>query len=182
MSKAGPLVTISCLLICSAVLRVALNADVAVAAISQPVSESMPSCDVAPDLALALEQVKARNSDLEEKEQLIAQQMVALEDSKQALSGQLRELINAEQALSATLATAKTAAKSDLAQLAEVYMAMKPKQAAAVFEEMDPEFASGFLSMMTSDAAASILAGMTPSKAYALSAILAGRHVNVPTE
>lgn len=180
--KPGPLITVSCLLFFSAVIRVGLHGDVALASVSTGAVEPDKTCEIAPDLSAALDAVKQRQNELSQKEQKLASLEQALEQSKTELSLQLQELINAEAELSKTLTTAKTAAQSDLAQLADVYTAMKPKQAAAVFEEMDPDFASGFLSLMPAETAANILAGMTPTKAYALSAILAGRNANVPTE
>ena len=59
---------------------------------------------------------------------------------------------------------------------------MNAKQAAALFEEMDPDFAAGFLGLLEPEKAAEILAGVSPSKAYALSVIVAGRNANAPTE
>lgn len=180
--KPGPLITVSCLLVFSAVIRIGLHGDIAFASVSPGSNEPDQSCEIAPDLAAALDAVKQRQNQLDQKEQKLASLGQALEQSKLELATQLQDLIQAEADLSKTLTVAKTAAQSDLSQLADVYTAMKPKQAAAVFEEMDPDFASGFLALMPAETAAHILAGMTPAKAYALSAILAGRNANVPTE
>ncbi len=59
---------------------------------------------------------------------------------------------------------------------------MKPKDAAVLFEAMDAGFAAGFLSRMRAEAASALFSNLSPEKAYALSAIMAGRNANAATE
>ena len=94
----------------------------------------------------------------------------------------LAALADAEASLGAMLDVAKTAASDDLAQLTAVYETMKPAEASAIFAQMDPYLAAGFLGMMRPEAAAAVMAGLEPATAYAISALIAGRHMNVPTQ
>lgn len=99
-----------------------------------------------------------------------------------ALDKQMEELAAAEAQLRDLIAMVSTASENDVSQLTSVYENMKPKEAAALFEEMAPDFAAGFLARMRPEQAARILAGLQPSTAYSVSAILAGRNANAPTE
>jgi flagellar motility protein MotE (MotC chaperone) len=59
---------------------------------------------------------------------------------------------------------------------------MKPAQASAIFARMDPYLAAGFLGMMRPESAAAVMSGLDPAAAYAISALIAGRHMDVPTQ
>ncbi|WP_323037666.1 MotE family protein [Pararhodobacter sp.] len=131
------------------------------------------SAEILVDLHRREVALRDRESDLNEREVLIA----AAQDRLQA---QIDALQNAEQELAATMALADSAAEEDINRLVSVYQAMGSEQAAAVFSEMAPEFAAGFLGRLTPEAAAAILAGLEPRQAYGLSAILAGRNALVP--
>lgn len=98
------------------------------------------------------------------------------------VAAEMRKLADAEASLAELISMAETAAEGDISNLIDVYQQMKPKEAAAVFEEMAPEFAAGFLGRMRPDSAARVFAGLSPKTAYSISAILAGRNVNAPTE
>lgn len=108
--------------------------------------------------------------------------MAALDLAEDVISRRIAELEKAEQALRDTLAIADQASEKDLLQLTELYQAMKPKDAAALFNGMDPEFSAGFLGRMRPAEAAAIMSGMEAEKAYAVSALLAGRNANAPRE
>jgi flagellar motility protein MotE (MotC chaperone) len=123
-----------------------------------------------------------REEELIDRERRVEVRIEAMNIAKVEIEERLEALKVAEANLRSTIALAQTAAEDDIARLTTVYENMKPKQAAAVFEEMDPEFAAGFLGRMRPDAAAKVLAGLTPKAAYSISAILAGRNANVPTE
>lgn len=119
--------------------------------------------------------LEARRIDLDLREQDI-------EAGAMLVAAQMDRLAEAESNLAELISLAETAAEGDLSNLTSVYEQMKPKEAAAVFEEMAPEFAAGFLGRMRPDSAARVFAGLTPKTAYSISAILAGRNVNAPTE
>jgi flagellar motility protein MotE (MotC chaperone) len=122
------------------------------------------------------------------EERLLARE-AAVEDRARALGvaeaeveEKLAALAEAEQSLSALLDVAESAASDDLAQLTAVYESMKPAEASAIFAQMDPFLAAGFLGMMRPESAAAVMSGLDPAAAYAISALIAGRHMDVPTE
>lgn len=135
----------------------------------------------APPVEMAVALLERENR-LAAREAALADREAAMELADVAIRDRLAELEAAEEELRQTLALADGAAEEDLARLTAVYESMKPKDAAALFDAMEPQFAAGFLGRMRADAAAAIMAGMTPAKAYAVSAILAGRNTGVPTE
>ncbi len=134
------------------------------------------------ELDAILTRLRDREAELERRQESLDLREQDLEAIEAALQDQLAALEAAEAELRGTMALAETAAENDVAQLTSVYATMKPKEAAAIFEEMAPEFAAGFLARMEPEAAAAIIAGLTPSTAHALTVMLAGRHVNVPTQ
>lgn len=124
---------------------------------------------------------REREERLTTREYAAEERIAALSIAEDLIRKRLAELEAAETALAETLARADGAAEGDLTRLTSVYEAMKPKEAAALFAAMDPQFAAGFLGRLRPDAAAAILSGMEAQSAYAISAILAGRNVRVPT-
>lgn len=179
------LFTLSLLLLASASLRIGLNAGSAWAASGEAESvadEPSPPLDCPqPPVALAAA-LTEREKQAAVRETAIEERRAALDLAEEVIARRLTELEQAETALRETLAVADKAAETDLTQLTEVYQAMKPKDAAALFDGMDPEFAAGFLGRMRPAEAAAIMSGMTAEKAYAVSALLAGRNANVPKE
>ncbi|PIE12442.1 MAG: hypothetical protein CSA70_09840 [Rhodobacterales bacterium] len=183
----GTLMIIVSLLIASATIRMGANAGQALAKqgeVSKPVAEAPrpepASCEPAEDLAAALSAIKARNTQLAQREDKLKARLQALAVADQEIQKKMASLQKAEEALRSTLALADSAAEDDIARLTSVYENMKPKDAADLFETMDPEFAAGFLGRMRPEAAAGIMTGLTPETAYTVSAILAGRNANVP--
>ncbi len=59
-------------------------------------------------------------------------------------------------------------------QVARVYQAMKPREAAAVFERLDPALQVRIASQMRERSVASVMAAMSPEAASTLTAALAG--------
>lgn len=129
-----------------------------------------------------LDSILAREEQLKNKERLLEEKETSIKFAENVLRDNMDELVSAEQKLAATIAHAETASEDDLDRLTSVYENMKPKDASILFEEMSPEFAAGFLGRMRTDAAAQVMTGLTPTKAYSISAILAGRNANTPTE
>lgn len=176
------------LLIASAILRVSTT--------GQAIAEAGAEVDQTPPLSVAtqpaermtgdnaalLAAMQAREARLRERELALQDRMQAMSIAEAKLEQQIAALTEAEEALRATLALADSAAESDLDRLTRVYENMKPKDAAALFEQMSPDFAAGFLGLMEPVAAAGIMTLMTPESAYSISAVLAGRNANVPTE
>jgi len=140
--------------------------------------EEVDSIEIPPLLAALQE----REDRVTLRETAIEDRLRALAAAEAELSERLSELEAAEASLTAALALSETANDNDIGRLTAVYENMKPADAAGLFEEMAPEFASGFLVRMRSESAAAIMAGLEPSTAYSISAIIAGRNANAPTE
>lgn len=183
----GALTLLAALFVGSAVVRLVGGTGEAIA--RETVAPSAPSAQVQASGVqdLSREEIVAllaafadRETALAERERAVEDRLNALRLAEQAVEAQLADLVAAEERLTATLAVADGAAEADVARLTAVFESMKPKDAARVFEEMDPDFAAGFVARMRPDAAAELLAGLAPASAYTISAILAGRHANVP--
>ncbi|KPQ20918.1 MAG: Flagellar motility protein MotE, a chaperone for MotC folding [Rhodobacteraceae bacterium HLUCCA24] len=184
----GTLAVIAALLIGSALVRLGTEAGQALARTPsdpdtpQDARVDADGCAPAPDIARVLETLATREDRIAAREQEIAERMQALSVANREIDRRMAELEAAEAALRETIALAEDAAEQDLARLTEVYESMKPKEAVPLFEAMAPEFAAGFLGRMRPEVAAGILAGMRPESGYAISALLAGRNLGVPTE
>ena len=126
--------------------------------------------------------LQARETRVAQRETAINDRLRALTLAEDELAKRLTELRQAEASLTAALALSETANDVDIARLTTVYENMKPADAADLFEQMAPDFASGFLVRMRPDAAAAVLAGLDPQTAYSISAIIAGRNANAPTQ
>ena len=185
----GSLLVISGLLIGSAIIRLGLEADKAVATENpflettlhpdQPEPAEAPKEDTE-NLSKLLQSFQEREARIAKLEDQIAVRKKALDVANLEIDRRLAVLEEAEASLRSMLALADTAAEDDLSTLTTVYENMKPKDAAALFEEMEPAFAAGFLGRMRPDAAAGIMAGLSPQVAYSISVILAGRNANAP--
>jgi flagellar motility protein MotE (MotC chaperone) len=125
---------------------------------------------------------RAREERLLAREAAVEDRARALGVAEAEIEEKLAALAEAEQSLSALLDVAETAASDDLARLTAVYENMKPAQASAIFARMDPYLAAGFLGMMRPESAAAVMSGLDPAAAYAISALIAGRHMDVPTQ
>ncbi len=186
--RLGALSIVAILLIGSASVRLASGTGAAIAREVQNGAAERPeppqSFQALEEAALRamLDDLNARDEALTEREARIKDRMAELERNEMQITEQLLRLEAAEDSLRATLALAEGASEADLTQLTAVYENMKPKEAAELFEEMAPEFAAGFIGRMRPEAAAGILAGLNPDTAYSISAVMAGRHMDVPTQ
>ena len=183
----GALGMVILLLVASAGLRLASGTGAAIAREVQDLPPSAATGEVArgpslEELDTMLAAFEVREKALDEKEANIAARMADLRAAEETIATQMEALVAAEEELRATLALADGASETDLTRLTAVYENMKPKEAAALFEEMDAEFAAGFIARMRADAAAGIMAGLSPQAAYSISAVMAGRHMGVPTQ
>jgi flagellar motility protein MotE (MotC chaperone) len=150
---------------------------------SMPVlNRPLPDCVPDPGTDALLAAIRAREATLDARAGELAAQEQVVKVAKAKIAEQIAALTDAEKKLAATLAIADKAAEADLARLVAVYEAMKPKAAAQIFATMDVSFAAGFLGRMKPDIAGAILAGIPAERAYAISAVLAGRNARAPTE
>ncbi|MEO9457578.1 MAG: hypothetical protein ABJG56_01220 [Lentilitoribacter sp.] len=180
----GAVTILTLFLFSSALMRVALNANEAVA---QSLTEEISENEVPENKLFAgetpskfLEALIKREQRVRALELELSSKMKAIKLAKFEVERRLVTLEQAEETLSATLSIANTAAETDIRKLIEVYENMKPKETAALFETMEPAFAAGFLGHMQPESAAGVMAGLSPEIAYSISAILAGRNSNAP--
>lgn len=138
-------------------------------------TEQAAECDAPPGPLLIA--IRERAAELDRREFRVVEREKLLEVAEARIRAEIRRLEEAEKKLAATLAIADGAAERDVAHLVGVYETMKPKEAAELFSEMAPTFAAGFLARMRPDSAAGILSAMEPNAAYAVTVIMAGRHV-----
>lgn len=129
------------------------------------------------DLFAAL---RAREAQLEAAEAALQTRQAALRAAERDIEAQIATLTDLEAQLAATLRQTESAAEQDLARLTTVFENMKPQQAADLFGQMDTEFAAGFMARLRPDFAGEVMAGLDPVIAYAITAVLAGRHARTP--
>lgn len=146
----------------------------------QTLGEQAAACEAPP--GPLLEAIRERVAGLEAREAALADRERLLEVAESRVRAEIAALEAAEQRLVETLALADGAAERDVAHLVGVYETMKPKDSAPIFAAMEPTFAAGFLTRMRADAAAGVLASMPPERAYAISAVMASRHVGALIE
>lgn len=183
----GALFVVALLMILSAVIRLGAGPGAAIALEVESLTKARKGSevelkDISPDLVALLQETRARERALEEREAAIEARMQALALVEDAVAKDIARLEDAEQKLRGTISDANSAAEDDIARLTSVYENMKPEQAAELFKRMEPSFAAGFLGRMRADAAAAILAGLEPEQAYSISVVLAGRNADVPRE
>ncbi len=136
-------------------------------------------CEADPDIADLLAAIQQRQAALDDRETAINDRFRALEQAEAHIAQGLADLEAARANLDRLMSVASTAASEDVGQLMRVYEAMKPADAARLFEAMTADFAAGFLAGMQPAAAASIMAELGPDFAYAISVVIAGRHVDL---
>lgn len=184
--RLGSLSLVATFLIGSALIRAGLGIGPAISAEPDPLDTSTRPTETATpqaaDPGSLLARLQERERTLEERERRLEDRSRALEQADAALRQKLAALERAEERLRSTIAMAEGASENDISGLTAVYERMKPRESAALFETMTPEFAAGFLARMRPEAAAAILSGLSPEAAYAVSVVLAGRNVNVPTQ
>ncbi len=126
--------------------------------------------------------LQMRKVQLDEQESTLQEHAHALRAAEAELQQKLDQLLSAEAQLAATLRLTETAAENDLTHLTTVFESMKPAQTAELFSHMDTEFAAGFVSRLRPDFAGEVMSALDPLIAYAISAVLAGRHARTPRE
>ncbi|MFK7975708.1 MAG: MotE family protein [Halioglobus sp.] len=149
--------------------------------VQDSVSESDTLRADSESLQAILKNIQKRERMLSEKEEALIIREKALSLVEKKVNERIAILEQVDADLRNTLATANSAAENDLVRLTAVYENMKPADASKLFEKMTPNFAAGFLGRMRVESSAAILSRLNPDLAFAVSAILAGRNVNVPT-
>jgi flagellar motility protein MotE (MotC chaperone) len=171
------------MLILGAGLRILSASGAALAQAARPVPtdnsvQALPPA--APDIPSLTVTLVARERALEQRARDLDARAAELAMAEARIAAQITALQEAESALAATLALAERGAEDDLARMVAVFENMRADDAARVFAEMDQGFAAGFIARLRPETAASVLAGLDPARAYALSALVAGRNAGAP--
>jgi len=174
------------LLATSALIRIVMGADVAMAVdgteeMMAPVEETA-ACGPDDTPATLLDALREREARVSAREVQLEDRVQALRVVEAEINEKIASLSDAEASLSALLALADSAAEDDLSRLTAVYENMKPQDAAALFEQMEPAFSAGFMGRMNPAAAALIMTNLEPETAHLISVVLAGRNASVPVE
>lgn len=180
--SSGVLILLACLLVAAGMSRLGMGVAQVIAAETIPAQGAEPPEDpaVPPDPGDLFEALRLRAEQLDALEARLDARAGTLRRAEADLEAQLRALTEAEARLAATLRTTETAAEDDLRHLTTVFESMKPAQAAGLFAQMDAEFAAGFIGRLRPEFAGEVMSGLDPVVAYAISAILAGRHARTP--
>jgi flagellar motility protein MotE (MotC chaperone) len=127
------------------------------------------------DVAVDLVQRRAR---LGEREQRLDLREAALVEAEKLLAQGAAELDRQRAELTAQETALGEQDEARIAQLAKVYEAMKPKQAAEVFEGLDLRLLVAVTQRMREAKVAAVLAAMSPAKAQRLTTELASRRAS----
>ena len=174
----GALPVLAALLLMAGASRLGLGVASVIAAENEDTTpQSVPDT---PERLLAA--LREREERLRRSEEELARRQAAAAQAEEAIKTQLQALEEAEAQLLQTLSLTATAAETDITRLVSVYENMNPKQAAELFAAMDVNFAAGFFIRLRPEFAGLVLAELDPVQAYAISAVLAGRHALTPTE
>lgn len=175
------LVLLAALFVGAGMSRLGLGVAEVIAAEPQTESESEPvSSTDSPDPGDLLASLRAREERIAQTEANLQERSERLRTAEAELERQIETLIATEARLAATLRLTETAAEDDLHRLTTVFEHMKPVQAAELFSQMDTDFAAGFMARLRPEFAGEVMAGLDPVVAYAISAVLAGRHARTP--
>lgn len=173
---------VAVMLASSGAIRIGFGVGEALAR-SPDTAEAAPAPLQCPEPPIALVQALSdREAQVTAREAALEERIAALDLAEEAIQRRLSELKAAEDDLQRVVAVSDGAAEGDLAQLTAVYEAMKPAEAARLLAAMPPDFAAGFLARMRPEAAALVLAGLDPEAAFAITALIAGRNANAPTD
>lgn len=177
----GALATLALLCAASGALRLGFGAGEALALVpAEGASEPAGFCAEPP--AAVAQALTEREARLADREAALADRMAALALAEKAVQTRMTEMAEARESLMQVVSVADGAAEKDLSRLTAVYEAMKPADAARLFSAMAPDFAAGFLGRMRPETAAAVMAALDPKAAYGISALIAGRNANAPTE
>lgn len=175
------LVLLSVLFFAAGMSRLGLGVAEVIAAEPDQESATAPtSVPATPDPGDLLASLRAREERITQAEAALQERQDRLHAAEAELERQIETLIATEARLAATLRLTETAAEDDLQRLTTVFEHMKPAQAADLFSQMDTEFAAGFMARLRPEFAGEVMAGLEPTIAYAISAVLAGRHARTP--
>lgn len=131
-----------------------------------------PSPDAAAERAL-LEQLRARRSEIEAREQAAIQREVIVAAAERRLLQRIEELAALQARLEALERERATREEAGLRGLVRLYEGMRPREAAAIFDELEMSVLLPIVDRMREARAAPVMAAMRPERARTLTAELA---------
>lgn len=143
-----------------------------------PPTQAVPAA--APDPAAQaeralLEQLRARRTEIEAREQAVAAQEVMLQAAERRLARRVEELTALQQRLEGLDRARGEREEAGWRGLVRTYEAMRPRDAAAIFNELDMAVLVEILDRMGERKAAPVIGAMRPEQARQVTAELA-RH------
>ena len=149
-----------------------------VTASQQSLSSPTPTAAVCLTEATALLVAESQDS-LAREQALLDQRRIEIDALLVELDRRRNKLQEVESLLQARWQKMRVRADEDVQHLAQMYGAMKAKEASEIFNRMDPGFAAGFLRELNSEQAGLILAGMNTEKAYVVSLKMASVNMDI---
>jgi flagellar motility protein MotE (MotC chaperone) len=120
-----------------------------------------------------LEGLRARRTELEQREQALAQREILLAAAERRLNQRVEEMAALQHRLEQLRATAGEREEAGWRQLVKTYEAMRPREAAAIFDELEMPVLVQVVDRMREAKAAPVLGAMKPERARQLTAELA---------
>lgn len=121
-----------------------------------------------------LEKLAARRKQLEEAERQLGMREDLLKAAEGRIGGRVDELKAIEERIGVADRTKEEAKRKEIADLARIYEAMKPKDAARVLERLEAPLMADVARLIPPKKLAEIVAKMAPERAEQLSVRLAG--------
>lgn len=141
-----------------------------------PVAVAPPVPDPAAQAERALlEQLRARRSDIEAREQAVAAQAMLLQATEARLARRVEELAAMQQRLESLDRARGEREEAGWRGLVRTYEAMRPRDAATIFDDLDMPVMVEILDRMSDRKAAPVIGAMRPDRARMATAELA-RH------
>lgn len=122
-----------------------------------------------------LEQLRARRTEIESREQAVAAQEVVLQAAERRLARRVEELSALQQRLEALDRGRAEREEAGWRGLVRTYEAMRPRDAASIFDELEMPVLVEILDRMAERKAAPVIGAMRPERARMVTAELA-RH------
>jgi flagellar motility protein MotE (MotC chaperone) len=145
---------------------------------SQKLAESPDAVEAKARLLHELDrQIEERRRQIAREEEGLAALKRALEAAKQALAEERDELVAVQREIEADIARRKTLVDERLTQIARVYGAMKPREAAEALEKMDDGMAVNILERLPGRAVGKIFDVMAKERVRDLTRRLQGGRV-----
>ncbi len=128
-----------------------------------------------------LEQLRARRTDIEAREQAVAEREVLLAASERRLAERVDGLAALQARIEAAEQARSEREEQGWRQMVKLYEGMRPREAAAIFEELDMPVLLQILARMGERKAAPVLGAMRPERARLVTAELARHRAAAPT-